>query len=48
LEVVLVDPGDGHAASIPTDDGVLRGPDLLMSITLVDGVGRDLREAVSG
>ncbi len=48
VEVVLLDPRDGQTASIQTDDGVLRGPDLLVSITLIDRVGRDLREAVSG
>lgn len=36
VEVVLVDPGDGRTAVLHTDDGVLRGPDLLVSITLVD------------
>ncbi len=48
VEVVLSDPGDGQTASLATDDGVLRGPDLLVSITLVEGVGRDLPEAVGG
>ena len=48
VEVVLIDPRDGQTASIPSDDGVLRGPDLLVSITLVDGVARELGEAVGG
>lgn len=48
VEVVLTDPHDGQSATIPTGDGVLRGPDLLVSIPPVRDVGRDLREAVSG
>jgi uncharacterized protein (TIGR02677 family) len=48
VEVVLTDPGDGLTASITGADGVLRGPDLLVSITLVGVAGNELREAVGG
>lgn len=34
VEVVLRDPGDGRTAVLRTDDGVLRGPDLLVRISL--------------
>jgi uncharacterized protein (TIGR02677 family) len=34
VEVVLRDPGDGRVAALITDEGVLRGPDLLVSITV--------------
>lgn len=43
VEVVLCDPGDGRVATLTTADGTLRGPDLLVSITLV-GVVNDDRE----
>jgi uncharacterized protein (TIGR02677 family) len=47
VEVVLRDPGDGRLATLATDHGVLRGPDLLVSITLTDEVGATvLREVV--
>jgi uncharacterized protein (TIGR02677 family) len=36
VEVVLRDPADGRSATLVTAEGVLRGPDLLVSITLVD------------
>jgi uncharacterized protein (TIGR02677 family) len=36
VEVVLRDPGDGRRATLTTDAGVLRGPDLQVSITLID------------
>jgi uncharacterized protein (TIGR02677 family) len=56
VEVVLHDPGDGRVAALVTDDGVLRGPDLLVSITLTDAAApdgggdpdNDLREAIGG
>lgn len=35
VEVVLRDPGDGRQAALHTAAGTLRGPDLLVSITLV-------------
>ncbi|HEX5267425.1 MAG TPA: TIGR02677 family protein [Acidimicrobiales bacterium] len=38
VEVVLSDPGDGRRAALTTDEGVLQGPDLLVSIRLVDDV----------
>ena len=44
VEVVLRDPGDGRVATLTTDDGVLRGPDLLVSITL-DGTAEPAGEA---
>ena len=34
VEITLRDPGDGRVAEIHTDLGVLRGPDLLVSVTL--------------
>lgn len=37
VEVVLRDPGDGRQAVIQTAAGILAGPDLLVSITLVGG-----------
>ena len=39
VEVVLCPPVDGGTATLATDHGVLRGPDLLVSITLVDELG---------
>ena len=54
VEVVLRDPGDGRTAALAADGGVLRGPDLLVSITLADVAGaagdgsRDLEQAVGG
>jgi Protein of unknown function (DUF2397) len=36
VEIALRDPGDGRMAELPTDLGVLRGPDLLVSISLLD------------
>ncbi|HVM01511.1 MAG TPA: TIGR02677 family protein [Acidimicrobiales bacterium] len=49
VEVVLEDPGDGRAARLSTDDGVLHGPDLLVSITVDGGaVGQGEREAAGG
>ncbi len=36
VEVTLGDPGDRRLAEIHTDVGVLRGPDLLVSISLVE------------
>jgi uncharacterized protein (TIGR02677 family) len=47
VEVVLRDPGDGRSAALATDAGVLRGPDLLVSITLTEA-GDELEEAVGG
>ncbi|MGQ0521116.1 MAG: TIGR02677 family protein [Actinomycetota bacterium] len=50
VEVVLTDPGDGRTARLATDEGVLHGPDLLVSITL-DGGGATAareREAAGG
>jgi hypothetical protein len=47
VEVVLRDPGDGRTAGLATDAGVLRGPDLLVSITLTEA-GDELEEAVGG
>jgi len=44
VEVVLRDPGDGRVATLTTDDGVLHGPDLLVSITL-DGTAELAGEA---
>jgi uncharacterized protein (TIGR02677 family) len=38
VEVVLSDPRDGRIAAVETDDGSLHGPDLLVSIRLVDEV----------
>lgn len=35
VEIVLRDPGDGRTAALTTVAGVLRGPDLQVSITLV-------------
>jgi hypothetical protein len=34
VEIVLADPEDGRVAAITTPDGVLRGADLLVSISL--------------
>jgi uncharacterized protein (TIGR02677 family) len=49
VEVVLEDPGDGRAAHLSTDDGVLHGPDLLVSITVDGGaVGEGGQEAAGG
>lgn len=36
VEVVLRHPGDGRTATLSTTEGVLRGPDLLVSISLAD------------
>ena len=36
VEVVLSDPGDGRTATVASDEGVLQGPDLVVSISLVD------------
>lgn len=47
VEVVLRDPGDGRAAALATAAGVLRGPDLVMSITL-DGAETGYEEAAGG
>lgn len=53
VEVVLVDPGDGRVARLATDEGVLHGPDLMVSV-VVDGQGAgaagtaSLEEAGSG
>lgn len=52
VEVTLRDPGDGRAAVLNTDTGMLRGPDLLVTITvepsdLIQG-GDDVGEAVVG
>jgi uncharacterized protein (TIGR02677 family) len=38
VEIVVRDPLDGRVASVSCDDGTLRGPDLLVSISLTDGV----------
>lgn len=46
VEVVLRDPGDGRLAALATDDGVLHGPDLLVSISLVDAAPAELMEAL--
>jgi len=45
VEVALADPGDGRTAVLLTGDGTLRGPDLLVSITLVGGAGAAGTEA---
>jgi len=46
VELVLRDPGDGRTATVHTDHGVFTGPDLLVSIRLVEfGAARDLQEA---
>lgn len=47
VEVVLEDPGDGRAARLSTDEGVLHGPDLVVSIT-VDGGAVGEQEAAGG
>jgi uncharacterized protein (TIGR02677 family) len=50
VEVVMRDPGDGRTAILATDEGALRGPDLIVSITLV-GVAdamAETEEASSG
>jgi len=47
VEVVLRDPGDGAEAALATDGGVLRGPDLVVSIAVVDVEERP-REATGG
>ena len=36
VEVILRDPGDGHTATLATEAGELRGPDLLVTIALAD------------
>ena len=46
VEVVVRDPGRGMKAAVHTGAGVLRGPDLVVSITLVDQV--ELRQEVAG
>jgi uncharacterized protein (TIGR02677 family) len=46
VEVVLRDPGDGMYAAVHTESGVLRGPDLLVSITVVGD--EELRREVAG
>lgn len=48
VEVVLSDPVDGRHAAVGTDEGVLHGPDLLVSIRLVDGSEVAVLEAASG
>jgi uncharacterized protein (TIGR02677 family) len=45
IEVVLRDPGDGRTAVLPTDSGVLRGPDMLVSVTLADPAEESEAEA---
>jgi hypothetical protein len=35
VEIIVRNPGEGIDAAVRTDDGVLRGPDLMVSITLV-------------
>ncbi|MDQ1399361.1 MAG: hypothetical protein QOK20_1293 [Acidimicrobiaceae bacterium] len=47
VEVVLRDPQDGRVATIFTDGGVLRGPDLLVSISLVSSAD-EFDEAIGG
>lgn len=47
VEVLLRDPGDGRQAVLRTTAGALTGPDLLVSITLVDEAPAAL-EAVGG
>ena len=47
VEVVLRDPADDQVATLTTDDGVLRGPDLLVSIT-VDGSPPHMLGEVAG
>lgn len=46
VEVVLRDPGDGKHAVLHTDGGTLRGPDLLVSITIAGEPAR--LEAIGG
>jgi uncharacterized protein (TIGR02677 family) len=53
VEVVLRDPGDGRLATVTSDDGTLRGPDLLVSISLIDDAagtdeGSQARRAADG
>jgi hypothetical protein len=36
VEVILRDPGDGHTATVATEAGELRGPDLIVTIALAD------------
>lgn len=49
VEVVLRDPGDGHVATLATATGVLRGPDLLVSIAVAgDSVEGGLEVAAGG
>jgi uncharacterized protein (TIGR02677 family) len=56
VEVVLRDAGDGRTAVLTTDDGVLTGPDVLISIALNDPIDHahelddraDLAEVVGG
>jgi uncharacterized protein (TIGR02677 family) len=47
VEVVLRDPGDGRVAALAASEGTLRGPDLLVSVGLVDvdGLGPDAGRA---
>ena len=45
VEIVLRDPHDGRAVALPTDGGVLRGPDLQVSITLIRAVTEPDRAA---
>ncbi len=39
VEVVLRDPSDGRVARLATEAGVLRGPDVFVSITVLDDAG---------
>jgi hypothetical protein len=36
VEVILRDPGDDRSATVATEAGELRGPDLLVTIALAD------------
>ena len=45
VEVILRDPGDGHIATVATQAGDLRGPDLLVTIALADAES-DMEEEI--
>lgn len=48
VEVVLADAGDGRRAELSTDAGVLCGPDLIVSIALLDAAGEPERAGGAG
>lgn len=45
VEIVLCDVGDGRVAAITTESGTLRGPDLLVMISLADTVAQEQEAA---